>query len=80
MIEELTTIPEFRDALRRRVSIVITDSTGNRFHANPWSCEHVDEDFFVTKVIKNGGKSGGYYAVGSLREAEERWPSVVRCE
>ena len=80
MIEQLRTIPEFREAMRRRSSIVITDSTGNKFHATPWACEHVEEDSFVTKVINNRGKSGGYFAVESFSEAEQQWPSVVRCE
>lgn len=58
MIQELKTKEEFREALRRRGPIVITDSTGNRFHATPWSCEHVIEDHFITKVIRNERKSG----------------------
>jgi hypothetical protein len=80
MIQELKTKDEFREAMKRHGPIVITDSTGNRLHATPWSCEHVIEDHFMTKVVVNGGKSGGCFAVTDFNEAQERWPSVVRCE
>jgi hypothetical protein len=80
MIRELKTVEEFREAMQRRESIVITDSAGNRFHATPWACSpHVIEDNFFTKVITNGGRNGGYFAVDSLDEAEYRWPGVTKC-
>jgi hypothetical protein len=79
VIRELTTVAEFREAVRRH-SIVITDSTGHRLHATPWACyPHVTEDNFVTKVIDHGGKGGRYFIVDSILEAEERWPSIVTC-
>jgi hypothetical protein len=78
MIRELTGVDEFREAMRRRQSIVITDSArAPRYHATPWSCEHVTEDYFRTKVIDHGGRQGGYFAVGTFAEAESRWPGLV---
>jgi hypothetical protein len=35
--------------MRRHGPIVVTDSTSNRFHATPWSREHLIEDRFLTK-------------------------------
>ncbi|MEX0754981.1 MAG: hypothetical protein WD556_07680 [Actinomycetota bacterium] len=81
MIQELRTKAEFRDAMKVRGPIVITDTTtANRFHATPWACEHVLEDHFITKVITNQGRNGGYFSVSNFDEAQERWPSLVRCE
>jgi hypothetical protein len=80
-IRELKSITEFREALRRHEPIVITDSPrGHRFHQTPWACTHVTEDNFIAKVITNGGKNGGYYAVSNLGEAQGRWSGVSRCE
>ena len=73
MIEELKTKEEFHEALRRRGPIVITDSTRTRFHATPWACDHVIEDHFMTKVVRNAGKGGGYFAVSDFAEAQQRW-------
>jgi hypothetical protein len=80
LIQELTTKEDFREVIKRGGPIVITDSTGNRYHANPWSCGHVEMDNFTTKVIVNQGKGGGYFSVANLTEARERWDSVVPCE
>lgn len=79
MIKPLTSDVEFRDALKRRVPFVITDSTGHRFHQNPWSCGHVDGDSFHVKVVQNEGKGGRYFTVDGFAEAEARWPSLSRC-
>jgi hypothetical protein len=79
MIRELETLQQFRDAGNRRESIVITDASGNIFHSSPWSCGHVTEENYITKVITNGGRNGRYYAVGGLGEAQARWPGLTRC-
>jgi hypothetical protein len=79
MVRELKTVGAFREAFRHH-SIVITDGTGDRFHATPWACEpHVAEENFVMKVIDNGGKNGRYFAVDTLGEAEEQWPGITPC-
>jgi hypothetical protein len=81
MIQQLTTIEEFRRAINGGLPIVITRSTGRaHFHANPRVClPHVIEDNFREKVIINGGRHGHYFVVGSLQEAEQRWPSLTKC-
>jgi hypothetical protein len=60
--------------------LVITDSAGGPvFHPRPASCPHVQESSFRTKVIKNRGKNGNYYAVDSLDQVRARWPGVTTC-
>jgi len=80
LIQELETVEEFCDALRRELPLVITDTTGrNHFHQAPWACGHVLEDNFRTKVIENGRRNGSYFAATSFGEAQDRWPSLTRC-
>lgn len=60
--------------------LVIADTANGRvFHPRPASCPHVQESSFLTKVIANRGKNGGYYAIGSLDQARTHWPGVTAC-
>jgi hypothetical protein len=65
---ELKTIEAFHGAVRAGRIIVITDdATGD--HAHRHDCSWVRDEYFKKKVIENGGRNGGYFAVGSLDEA-----------
>jgi len=82
LITELTTMDEFKKALKGRGPIVITDSTHNTFHANPWSCGdglHVTMENFHQKVVVNNNSGGRYFSVSTFPEAEQRWSSITRC-
>jgi hypothetical protein len=80
VIRELCTREDFAAAVRKGNAIVITDSAGPpRFHPSAQGCEHVTYDGFEQKVLVNKNKNGRYFAVGSRREAEERWPGLTTC-
>lgn len=77
----LTKVEEFRELLAGDAYLVITDNVHKTatLHSDPSGCSHVQERSFEQKVVTNRGANGSYHRVGSLKEAESRWPHLRVC-
>jgi hypothetical protein len=60
----ILTLLDFRAAVAAGRPILITDTgTGDVVHQAP--CPGLREDYFVEKVLTNGGRNGGYFELPS---------------
>jgi hypothetical protein len=77
MSERLETLDDFRRAVSDGNLIVVTDTaTGTQIHRP--DCRTISEATFEEKVLRNGGKNGGYFAVADERAGRE-FPGARLC-
>ena len=72
---ELTTLAEFRTAVRSGRVIVITD-TANGVKAHRTDCPRLTEDYFIQKVVDGRRKNGSYFSEATLGDATRAHDAV----
>lgn len=67
----VASLAEFRELRAEGDGVlVISDFTRKARTMHDWSCKHVTEESFVTKVVRNGGRNGRYEQFEDLAHAQ----------
>lgn len=81
-IHELKDVGAFERAVATNAPILNVDLATHivRLHPQPLSCPWITVAFFEEKVVRTGGKTGGYFVVEDEAGAKRRWPTIEVCQ
>jgi hypothetical protein len=74
--EPIQTLERLRELRQAANGFIVITDTANPPRLHSAGCRTINEGFFVTKVIENGGRNGAYLFTRDADAARARWPRL----